>query len=153
MGCDIHAYIDFERGQHFFGEIEIGRNYKLFSLMADVRTSEGELTLFSPRGLPEDVNHCISRKDRLFIIPDNEQHVGNFVNLNVAEQWVKDGISKRIDGENTITHPDHHSHSWLNSQEVGLVLCHLPEYHPIIATIYATLQALPESRLIFWFDN
>lgn len=64
MGCDIHAFIEYvyegDSFTHSFGdgELNFGRDYTLFSLMAGVRGSENPIV--SPRGFPDD---CLSRGD------------------------------------------------------------------------------------------
>jgi len=64
MGCDIHGPVVEVRAQSKDGmlpgvwrpkcEFHMDRNYKWFSRMADVRTPEGQVGVFLPRGLPSD---------------------------------------------------------------------------------------------------
>jgi hypothetical protein len=56
MGCDIHIYqeIKIEEKWHFFKEIEINRDYYLFSIIASVHY-ECQNSL-KPRGIPLDVS-------------------------------------------------------------------------------------------------
>lgn len=61
MGCDIHFFIEKknERGKwDFVGEVDIDRNYALFTILAGVRSRHnGFLTPISqPKGLPEDLS-------------------------------------------------------------------------------------------------
>jgi hypothetical protein len=60
MGCDIHAHIEYERWEgEYIGwgfDIDINRNYTLFSVLANVRNG-GEIGPISePRGLPKDIS-------------------------------------------------------------------------------------------------
>ncbi len=57
MGCDIHSYVYHRKGTgelktYLCSEIDLGRDYGLFGLLAGVR---GEHTLFEARGFPQDV--------------------------------------------------------------------------------------------------
>jgi len=60
MGCDIHlhAEVKVENEWHHYAEIDVRRNYNLFSLMAGVRGFyEGSPTpIHEPRGLPSDMS-------------------------------------------------------------------------------------------------
>ena len=130
MGCDIHVYIEYKNRKiesdghkHNWlshgGRINPGRNYALFALMANVRNYGGDLPVtFDPRGMPDDVAYYASGDDRMYICEDEGD---NYVKMERAERWVKDGSSKFIydrDGKPTwVTHPDWHSHSWLTTSE------------------------------------
>lgn len=61
MGCDIHSYVYHRQGKGPLNtflcmELNLGRDYGLFGLMAGVR---GEHKLFDARGFPEDTPHRI----------------------------------------------------------------------------------------------
>lgn len=64
MGCDIHAYVEYiYDGDTYtnvfcYGEINFGRDYELFSLIAGVRGISTPIV--SPRGFPND---CIKNGD------------------------------------------------------------------------------------------
>jgi hypothetical protein len=85
MGCDIHLYVEkkingvwekqtgfvsnwYDPGSDYFAKDEFkncdspygGRNYSLFSFLADVRNYDGEIKpLAQPRGLPDDVSDVV----------------------------------------------------------------------------------------------
>ena len=135
MGCDIHLYIEYKNKKvefdgykdnwHDFGKcINPGRNYALFALMADVRNYRNELPVIVPRrGMPEDVAYYARNDDRMYICNDEGE---GYVKMKQAASWVKNGNSKFIydkDGKPTwVTHPDHHSHSWLTTNEFETIL-------------------------------
>jgi hypothetical protein len=128
MGCDIHVYIEYkeksdENWRSFGGRINPGRNYKLFELMAGVRSDE--CSLFSPRGIPDQTGYYAKHDNTLFITEcgDND---GEYVKMEKATQWVDSGYSTFInnrEGKPTwVTNPDWHTHSWLNLEEYRQVL-------------------------------
>lgn len=57
MGADIHGVVQIKYGGKWSteSEIEDGRNYWLFSALADVRNYSGITPISDPRGLPEDL--------------------------------------------------------------------------------------------------
>src|SRR5947207_1985006 len=63
MGCDIHAVIEYKKLDSYwdFGEVQIARDYKLFSALA---FGDGGITdnlPFPPRGLPRDHSLLVSK--------------------------------------------------------------------------------------------
>ena len=61
MGCDIHMHAEVKiRGEwHYYGEIELDRNYAMFTYLANVRPEREREDDFEPisepRGLPDDI--------------------------------------------------------------------------------------------------
>lgn len=135
MGCDIHLYIEYKTKKiesdgykHDWlshgGRINPGRNYALFALMADVRNYGNELpVIVQSRGMPDDAAYHSSNDDRMYICNDEGE---GYVKMERAEKWVKDGSSKFINNQNGepvwVTNPDHHSHSWLTTNEFETIL-------------------------------
>ena len=133
MGCDIHLYIEYRsknnktNNWNSFGErINPGRNYVLFALMADVRNyTEKKITvLVEPRGMPDDAGH-ISKRDNLLYITDTQGD--GCVTVETAKKWVESGSSTYVnsihnDKPTWVTHPDWHTHSWLNVSEYQSIL-------------------------------
>lgn len=73
MGCDIHLYLERKlnnewrsadlfdaRGGHV--SIYTGRNYTLFSVLADVRNDSGNAFISEAKSLPEDCNELIKKE-------------------------------------------------------------------------------------------
>ena len=133
MGCDIHLYIEYKSKdgydpawQGFGGNINPGRNYAMFALMADVRNcySDGKLpVLVERRGMPDDAGYTATDDNRIYI---SETKSEDYVSMETAKRWVNSGSSKFIndkDGNPTwVTQPDWHSHSWLTTSEFESVL-------------------------------
>ena len=136
MGCDIHLYIEYkfkktefdgyDSGWQSFGKsINPGRNYAMFSLMADVRNYDDEKlpVLVKRRGMPEDAGYTATDDNRIYI---SETKSEDYVSMETAKRWVESGRSKFIndnDGNPTwVTNPDAHSHSWLTTSEFESVL-------------------------------
>jgi len=136
MGCDIHLYIEYKSKktefdgynpgwQSYGNRINPGRNYAMFSLMADVRNYGDEKlpVLVEPRGMPDDVSYTASNDNRIYI---SETKSEDYVSMETAKRWVESGSSKFIndnDGNPTwVTQPDWHSHSWLTTSEFESVL-------------------------------
>ena len=126
MGCDIHCYIEYKKKHHegwsdFGGRINPGRNYWMFGMMAGVRLNVTPVV--APRGLPEDVSYSSGSDSRIYI---SEVESEGCCNAENAARWVADGSSTYVsnhEGKPTwVTHPDWHSHSWLNANELELAI-------------------------------
>ena len=162
MGCDIHAYIDYDSPKNedkidlvnYFGEVNIFRHYALFSLMAGVR---GPATLFQAKGLPDRLSWTTRDKAAIYLCEKEDNSVGFCFTRETAER-----IKARYtdESETRVWNPDFHSHSWLSTDEVFKLI---DEYKKIGGECFALnaaahamdcledLKCLP--RLIFWFDN
>lgn len=167
MGCDIHAYIDFDDfvmqdGKFFvscFASLHLRRDYNLFGLMAGVR--DEKVKLFDPRGLPENLS-CTTKHNNQLYVSDKNSDEERSCSREDAERWVAGGSSAKWvdDGHNFVTDPDWHTHSWLNCKEMERVLkvMRWEDYKDQVRAIVAMMDALngnnPErSRIVFWFDN
>jgi hypothetical protein len=175
MGCDIHCYIDYDPpGENDHGlvnhlcEINVGRNYMLFNIMAGVRGDDQ--TLFEPRGLPENLSWTTRDHAVLYVNDDlkpGERSDDSECSRENAERWNSShevrprGVGGYTDEtKKRIYHPDWHSHSWLNTKEVGLVIerCkQLGGVTPSLVAAHAAMKALDDAgctaRFVFWFDN
>lgn len=133
MGCDIHAYIDYDdfetsdgdkRISCFASDVEIGRNYTLFTLMAgvryDPRTEKDYGPMFEPRGIPDDISWRVRSAYHLHVTEYKEwQDDEGYCSPERAHQWVSQNISEWSNDEHTlITHPDWHSASYLYVDEL-----------------------------------
>ena len=132
MGCDIHLRVErrkkinpYPNDRHewynvgFHGEFSY-RIYEMFARMAGVRDYDNKV-MFKPRGLPEDM--CWSSEETFYIIvTDNKEAIewgDNYCSQDQAEKWVEKGMSVWYDKQrNMLTNPDHHSYSWLTTQEL-----------------------------------
>lgn len=81
--------------------------------MAGVR-SDGDVTLFEPRGVPDNMGYG-ARGDYLIYIDSDHSR-------QTLEGWVRSGSSTWVDEQRGIvTHPDWHSASWLTTAEIEQV--------------------------------
>jgi len=132
MGCDIHLYIEYKSKdgydpawQGFGGNINPGRNYAMFALMADVRNYGDEKlpVLVERRGMPDDAGYTATDDNRIYI---SETKSEDYVSMETAKRWVKSGSSKFINDKDGnpiwVTNPDAHSHSWLTTSEFESVI-------------------------------
>lgn len=142
MGCDIHAYVDYEtakepefqdrRWVHSLGSFSVGRDYLLFGIMAGVRHEEAKL--FDPKGLPDELSYVTNDEATLFVVDDERDAEGCCHRRN-ADRWHerhqeqkrrwgdRAGVGGYVDeGKTRVYHPDWHSHSWLTADELRQVI-------------------------------
>jgi len=129
MGCDIHAYLDYDEfptddGWYvscFAEDLDLGRNYALFSLMAGVRRDPDreQRPLFEPKGMPDRYSYQVKRAYSLSVY-DDLSGVDRNCSIEQAEKWIKRGISIWLDDKH-ISDPDWHSASWLTASELEQV--------------------------------
>lgn len=168
MGCDIHCYIEYGGREDsdcrgFGGCINPGRNYTIFGYLAGVR-GEGR-PVVSPRGVPSQMGY-VAIMDNQLSIRDSPGTIDSegYVTPEKAAEWVKDGSSTyllRDDKPYAVTHPDHHTHSWVTPDEweEAIRLTHrednysLPEYEAILAILHSFEAQGFKARVVFWFDN
>lgn len=143
MGCDIHAHTEIKiKGEwHHLSELQISRDYDLFTRMANVRRYSDEIAAISePRGLPEDLAFLTK-----FIREDYgiDGHSDSWLSAaEVAElgQWMGDEHKKRLPGE-----------YWYCEKVLGYIFGNGWESF----TKYR--EELPagveDARMVFWFDN
>jgi hypothetical protein len=169
MGCDIHAYIEYVNGTNHVGEKDywgfgkrtrIWRDYWLFALMAGVRNYWDVKPVAEPRGVPKDTSYDV-REDYLLYVSENCPDEQGNCSKEDAKRWLEYNCSQQWD-ENRITGPDWHTPSWLTLDELKLVLKRYIEENPYdikrpygkeLNAIIAAMEKLPDSRLVFWFDN
>lgn len=140
MGCDIHAYIDFQRTDRDperpfainFAELHIGRDYALFAVLAGVRQyADGPEPVVGQKGLPETVSYAVRGANELYVVDDKELEGDEGVVLrSTAEKWVDSGSSEWVDEDKKrVTHPDWHSHSWLTTSELEAAINKYEAYY------------------------
>jgi hypothetical protein len=135
MGCDIHLYIEYKSKktefdgynpgwQSYGNRINPGRNYAIFSLMADVRNYGDEKlpVLVKRRGMPDDAGYTATDDNRIYI---SDVPSSRYVSMETAKSWVNSGSKFINDKEGNpmwVTDPDAHSHSWLTTSEFESIL-------------------------------
>jgi hypothetical protein len=75
MGCDIHMILQKRKKGiwHIVRQVNIGRDYDLFTILADVRSSGDLEPITERRGIPPDVKHKM-KSERYIEFP----HTDNF---------------------------------------------------------------------------
>jgi len=168
MGCDIHGYIEW--GSKYenriawdcFGELHIRRNYELFGALAGVRSDLEPPT--PPKGAPKDLSFWVKLKNLLYIVEDTELCADDegCVKRSTAEKWVKSGSSEYNENKTHVSHPDWHTHSWLDLHELKKAKKLYEtqfDYGPgsELDAIIAVMESFEKSgkfaRFVFWFDN
>lgn len=106
MGCDIHAFAEkFDEGkwkqikgrfkntysESYGDEVYTGRNYELFSLLADVRNGNGIVPIALPKGIPTDASHGYLAKVEQY---GSDGHSHSYFTLEELKN-----ISKKITGQ------------------------------------------------------
>lgn len=159
MGCDIHCYIEYKRGDRvaswtsFGGRINPGRNYLLFAKIAGVREYDKTISSTPLRGHPEDAGWEAMTDNRLLV--STIEGDGNCTPAQ-AKSWVSCGGSSYTDSTKTyVTHPDWHTHSWLTPDEFAKAIrgTDALEYRAILAAMRSFERNGCKARLVFWFDN
>jgi len=167
MGCDIHAFIDYNKpGEDYVHplseELYLDRDYAVFSKLANVRNYDEDIEPISePRGLPEKVSYIVSDENSLYI--SEIETNSDYCTKEDAENWVKCGASKYTDDhKSSVTNPDYHSHPWLSVEEYEQAIKELQTVikYKLNVNYFAVLAAMKflqdngyEVRLVFWFDN
>jgi hypothetical protein len=156
MGCDIHAYIENqpykESSPEYWwkiADLHAQRNYAMFGLLAGVRGGE---PLFAPRGW--DKNSSTKWEFCMWI--SDEPDADGTCSKEQARKYVSYG-SEIID-EKWVTNPDWHTPSWLTAAELEQVIRAYKEKYSQYESdewegYLELMKRIPESRIIFWFDN
>lgn len=183
MGCDIHAFHEqfINNKWEYIEEIDLWRNYVLFTVLANVRSGEDRVKIIStPKGLPNDLSdevraevqswngdghsHSWLTKQEFF---DFNWECDIFLNGFVDEQEYKTyietgaptGWCKGIGGQKTKIVSEEEMKSMIKEKEISYY-CHITWKQKLIDFVEKSYQILydifstePESRIIFWFDN
>lgn len=176
MGCDIHCYIQYKTKddedkwwRSFGGELNPGRNYLMFGVLAGVRF-RGIPGSFSPKGVLPAEKQSWKVQDDLYLYITDDGEGENETTLESAKTWfggreiVNDNDGKPF----KVRHPDWHSHSWMTIKEVETAFkvykknAKKEDYYSNIPLEYKAILKLMkaledegknEVLLIFWFDN
>lgn len=133
MGCDIHLKVERRRRNNpypneknewystgsYNGEFS-SRSYGMFARMAGVR-DYNDNKMFEPRGLPEGM--CWATQRAFYMLATDNKDAAewgeHYCLKSHAEKWIEDGYTQWVDENHRyVINPDHHSHSWLTTQEL-----------------------------------
>lgn len=181
MGCEIHAYVDYNKnGQDFvtsFGEFNIERDPLLFAILTGVEEFPHDKIepIVSQKGLPEKLSSTTASGATLYIIDNGEEYNGDeekCCSRSDATEWEESipmGCDYYLDKEKKrICHPDWHSHSWLTIDELSRSLkrysaiarsrgrdnCTAPtDIKAILAAMRLLKKNGFEPTFVFWFEN
>lgn len=131
MGCDIHAYIDYDETlkdervhTSSFGRVQIPRNYVLFAALVGVRNDGWVEPVAEPNGLPERLSWR-TEEDYYLTVDDEAEAKGweRYCSEDQAARWVRQGVSSWGPPHpnpkyRRISHPDWHSTSWFTVPEL-----------------------------------
>lgn len=131
MGCDIHCYIEYKRKDRdnwsdFGGRINPGRNYWMFGAMGGVRADH--IPFIEPRGWPDECASASFSDNTIYISETQTEDTSGsgdeyYYSRKHADECVAKGycqFASRGAGHHWVTNSDHHSHSWLTSDEFEL---------------------------------
>lgn len=133
MGCDIHFYLEKRENNRwvsvdkwtteFDKELNCdytyvkwedrpynGRNYTLFSILADVRNGECIEPICDPKGFPFNASPELFNQYTVKVTDDTK--------LERMQEWVDMGLSTWVEKGKICTSPDYHSASYLTTKEI-----------------------------------
>lgn len=124
MGCDIHAYIEyqpFENQTDYWwsvGHIHIRRDYLLFGVLAGVRWPISPVV--EPRGVPDHLGFDASDDYWEHINETEREWREGYVNPSKAAAWLNRGDSVMHPRDaRRISNPDWHTPTWLTVDELA----------------------------------
>jgi hypothetical protein len=140
MGCDIHLFLegknkDTGEWDHIIAELDDGRNYYLFGLIAGVRKTR---VIFEPKGLPKDISTKVREQS---IAWGADAHSFSYLNqenlvhvLLKAIDFIREDITSKDDTELEL--------------EI-ITLYKIKKWLEVMSSI----EDYSEKRIVFWFDN
>jgi hypothetical protein len=162
MGCDIHCYIEYHETYAWcsFGScFNPGRNYSLFGRIAGVRDLMEE-PVVRPRGRLDNLGYEAAKDSRIYVRREpGEQITPGSTSLAAAEKWVDEGLSTFSPDGRYVSHPDHHTHTWLTPNEFAEALKEWNgdewglEYRAMLAAMRSLESDGQDVRLVVWFDS
>jgi hypothetical protein len=154
MGCDIHAYIDYDEPDghggirtYNFAHVKFNRNYWLFTLLASVRGDNvqghaGRL----PKGVPPQMSYQV-RNDYYFQVVDDNDPVIEAGIGRIGREYAKKKKYKFV-GEHHCENSDHHSISYMNLEELDEVIADYMGCKELLHVIVPSDEALREGDVV-----
>jgi hypothetical protein len=168
MGCDIHAVIEYEKhnSYHDFAEVNIPRDYNLFSAIAFGDGGITDKLPYPPRGIPADYSLKVSE---LFFTSVEElkkflKEIGDdeFEPEEIAKGWGDWAVTEYISNGN-LPGMEIHTPGWLLLDEIKTALdrakLDINKLSPEFRAVLSVMQILSETygiekvRFVFWFDG
>jgi len=131
MGADIHVYVEYRnkkqskdletRGMQpywysFGGELNPGRNYTMFAVLAGVRGDFKDS--FDAKGkIPFDLMGSAAKHDLYAFIADGDSENEEYVNREKAKEY-EEKFRCSIVNDTWVEKPYYHSHSWMDVKEL-----------------------------------
>lgn len=142
MGCDIHCHVEIKidgKWEHY-NMPRVGRNYRLFALLADVRNYDGIEPISPVKGIPGDLS-LLTRLDAEYWGTDGHSH-----------SWLSVEEMKRLDlRKEEALHP---GMTW-NAHGIEGVFGYLDgnSWGGFVDYPEDRRKYAEDYRLVFWFDN
>lgn len=167
MGCDIHAYVEYQRWPSLERPWTVichdvgSRDYRWFGIIAGVRVDD--IQQVPMRGLPQGISDNLVREAYLRVEVGDEATADNTCTVDDAVRW-KIPREKWISlyNEDYVPHPDWHSHSWMTAAELDACILRYnmmfgddldAEWLAVAALMQVFEDRGTPTRLVFWFDN
>lgn len=162
MGCDIHAWVDYDSGRGSawtVAALHLDRDYNLFAILAGVRNA---LPLGVDPGVPKGLPERLGSGPEYYLLDEGFSNKPHMIGKPFQrEGWA--GVYSWPPDEIV----DHHSFSWLTADELAAKLDayadiknpfrrggRIPEWDGVLGMMRAIdASGEGQSRLVFWFDN
>ncbi|HYS70503.1 MAG TPA: hypothetical protein VEM14_09705, partial [Gemmatimonadaceae bacterium] len=166
---DIHAFVEkrssFDNIWRTHSEVFLERDYGIFAAFAGVRAAEDDVTVFEPRGFPEDASAFTQLAYYVHILPDQEfvaNGLSRFVRARDVAGIIADGGHYRHKSKNLVSRPDARRPSWLSISEIQTALRTIGIGNETLGINWQltlrSMQAIETEfqarvRLVFWFED
>lgn len=185
MGCDIHAYQEqkVDGKWTYCGEVDLYRNYTLFTVLANVRSSSNRVKIISkPKGLPSDISNEVKEEydhwdcdghSHSFLTKEEFEEfdwssgvrIGGTVDCRNYQEYLDKGMPSSwcggVGGPNIEIVDEDKMKTVMNIQDDGKkYYCYIEWEDALMEYLddaYKTIKEIfdqpIECRIIFWFDN
>lgn len=148
MGCDIHTYLDYDEFKKHDGsgwyasnvaKFYINRNYILFAVLAGVRNYDNVVPVSKPKGMPDNLSYFVEDDYTLSILNKNDGDVNEdgCCSYEEGKHFIELAGGCWRGDERRVAHPDWHSASWFNVDELREV-----------QRIYSSMSMAPDIKHI-----
>jgi hypothetical protein len=171
MGCDIHIYLEYNRNEEVSGikwesadvfdykgnqvPIYIGRDYVLFSILADVRNNIKNYCIApisKPKGLPDDLSN--------YVIDEYKKHLERYIihscsyyTLRELYESINDDIIFTLSDTFTFFERKSLIGKLIENIEKQIIRMYIYESGHNIFSKEIVKKKSDYIRIVFWFDN